>query len=61
MHKNLIIKKKPLKIGVLFLFEPSKTFKHMILLTIIFWLKINQFKLAARFYLPSALDYLVLH
>ena len=61
MHKNLIIKKKPLKIGVLFLFEPSKTFKHMILLTIIFWLKINQFKLAARFYLSSALDYVVLH
>ena len=61
MHKNLIIKKKPLKIGVLFLFEPSKTFKHMILLIIIFWLKINQFKLAAGFYLPSAFDYLVLH
>jgi len=61
MHKNLIIKKKPLKIGVLFLFEPSKTFKRLILLIIIFWLKINQFNLAARFYAPSALDYLVLH
>ena len=61
MHKNLIIKKKPLKIGVLFLFEPSKIFKYMILLIIMFWLKINQFKLAVRLYLPSALDYLVLH
>ncbi len=61
MHKNLFIKKKPLKIGVLFLFEPSKTFKYMILLIIIFWLKINQFKLAARFSLPSAFDHLVLH
>jgi hypothetical protein len=49
MHKNLKLVKKPVKIGVLFLFEPSKTPKYMILIVILFWLKINQFKLSVRF------------
>ena len=49
MHKNLTLNKKPLKIGVLFLFEPSKTFNYMIFISIPFWLKIDQFNLNVQF------------
>ena len=56
MHKNCIAKKKPVKTGVLFLFEPSKTSNLLIFKPILVCLKIDQIKFRAQYCAGSGLN-----
>jgi len=56
-----MLNKKPLKIGVLFLFEPSKTFNYLNFIVIPFWLKIDQFNLNVQFSPASEFKFKLLH
>jgi len=57
MHKNCIAKKKPVKTGVLFLFEPSKTFNLMIFIPILLCSKIDQVKFRAQYFSGSGFNF----